>query len=313
MRDVFVHEQALCETDQVGPGTRIWAYAHLLEGATVGADCNLCDGVFVEGNAIVGDRVTIKCGVQLWDGVVLEDDVFVGPNATFTNDSFPRSRQWLDEHPRTVVRQGASIGANATILPGLEVGPGAMVGAGAVVTRNVPANAVVAGNPAQIRGYVGSNGVERAPTEAPPPEPGVMPLGVRGVHLRRFEGYSDLRGHLAVGEMPNDGIPFEPKRWFVVYDVPGREVRGEHAHRSCHQLLICVHGQVKVAVDDGESRAEVDLDDPTLGIYVPPLVWASQFGYEPGSVLLVLASDPYDPDDYIRDYQGFLEASRPAG
>lgn len=310
MEDVFVHEKALCESDQVGPGTRIWAFAHVLEGASVGAECNLCDGVFVEGGARVGDRVTIKSGVQLWDGVELEDDVFVGPNATFTNDPFPRSRQWLDEHPRTVVRAGASVGANATILPGIEIGPGAMVGAGAVVTRSVPANAVVAGNPARIRGYAGSDGGQGPERGAPPPQPGIAELGVRGVHLRRFEGFSDLRGHLAVGEMPSDGIPFTPRRWFLVHDVPGPEIRGEHAHRTCHQLLVCVHGSVRVAVDDGENRAEADLDDPTLGIYVPPLVWASQFRYGPEAALLVLASHPYDPGDYIRDYEEFLAAVR---
>src|ERR1700733_9742018 len=101
MHDVFVHERGLCETEEVGPGTRIWAFAHVLAGARLGADCNICDGVFVEGGVVVGDRVTVKCGVQLWQGVELEDDVFVGPNATFTNDRFPRSRQWLEEHPRT--------------------------------------------------------------------------------------------------------------------------------------------------------------------------------------------------------------------
>ncbi len=119
---VFVHARGICESENVGPGTRIWAFAHVLAGATLGADCNICDGVFVEDGVTVGDRVTIKSGVQLWDGVELEDDVFVGPNATFTNDPFPRSRQYLEEYPRTVVRAGASIGANATILPGLEIG-----------------------------------------------------------------------------------------------------------------------------------------------------------------------------------------------
>lgn len=308
MPDVFVHEQALCETDRVGAGTRIWAFAHVLEGAVVGADCNICDGVFIEGGAAVGDRVTVKCGVQLWDGVTLEDDVFVGPNATFTNDHFPRSREWIDEHPRTIVRRGASIGANATILPGVEIGPGAMVGAGAVVTRVVPANAVVAGNPARIQGYTGADRNRTASPAGTSLKPGTTPLGVRGVHLRRFEGFSDLRGKLAVGNLPGDGIPFAPKRWFVVHDVPSREVRGEHAHRSCHQFLVCVHGSVTVVADDGENRAEVELDDPTLGIYLPPLVWGSQFRYEPDSVLLVFASDHYDPDDYIRDYGEFLAA-----
>jgi UDP-2-acetamido-3-amino-2,3-dideoxy-glucuronate N-acetyltransferase len=311
MRDVFVHEKALCESEQVGSGTRIWAFAHVLDGARVGADCNICDGVFVEGGAAIGDRVTVKCGVQLWDGVELEDDVFVGPNATFTNDRFPRSREWLDEHPRTVVRRGASIGANATILPGIEIGTGAMVGAGSVVTRTVPPHAIVAGNPARIRGYAGSAGIKGQRVPAPAGQPGTTPLGIGRAHLRRFEGFADLRGSLAVGELPGDGIPFTPRRWFVVYDVPGREVRGEHAHRRCHQFLICVHGSVRVAIDDGEQRTEVDLEDPTLGLYVPPLVWASQYRYESDAALLVLASDPYDPDDYIRDYEEFLETVKP--
>ena len=304
MSEVFVHERGLCESEDVGSGTRIWAFAHVLEGARVGADCNICDGVFVEGGAVVGDRVTVKCGVQLWAGVELEDDVFVGPNATFTNDPLPRSRQWLEQHPRTVVRAGASIGANATILPGVEVGLGAMVGAGAVVTRSVPPHAVVVGSPARIKGYAESPTPE--PRAATPVRTDRSTLGVSGVHVQKFSEFVDLRGTLTAGELPSEGVPFSPRRWFLVYDVPGREVRGEHAHRACHQFLICVSGRVSVAVDDGAQRSEVLLDGPTMGIYVPPLVWASQYRYEDGAVLLVFASHPYDPDDYIREYDAFL-------
>lgn len=305
MAEFFVHPQGLCETDQVGSGTRIWAFAHVLDGARVGADCNICDGVFIEGGAVVGDRVTVKCGVQLWDGVELEDDVFVGPNATFTNDPMPRSRRWLEEYPCTVVRAGASIGANATILPGLEIGLGAMVGAGAVVTRSVPANAIVVGNPARIQGYVNSPSPEAEPG-AGASVVGKEDLKVEGVHLQRFAEFVDLRGSLTAGELPGDAVPFTPRRWFLVYDVPSREIRGEHAHRECHQFLVAVAGRVSVAVDDGTNRAEVTLDGPTTGIYVPPMVWASEYQYEQGAVLLVLASSPYDPDDYIRDYDEFL-------
>src|SRR5688572_18211227 len=128
-----IHPQAIVEPGaEVGEGTRIWAFAHLLPSARVGRDYNVCDGVFVENDVIVGDRVTIKSGVQLWDGVRLEDDVFIGPNVAFVNDRFPRSKQSPDQFGTTIIRRGASIGANATILDGVVVGPRAMVGAGAV-------------------------------------------------------------------------------------------------------------------------------------------------------------------------------------
>ena len=306
MSDVFIHEQALCESNAIGARTRIWAFAHVLAEARIGQDCNICDGVFVEGDVMVGDRVTVKCGVQLWNGVVLEDDVFVGPNATFTNDRFPRSRQWLKANEETVVRAGASIGANATILPGIEIGLGAMVGAGAVVTRSVPPHAVVTGNPARITGYAQTSTTEAPPTPPTAHEPGRTKLGVGAAHVQRFAEFSDLRGRLTAGEFPADAVPFTPQRWFLVYDVPSREIRGEHAHRVCHQFLLCVSGRVTVAVDDGQNRGEVLLDDPTLGIYIPPLVWGSQYRYDADAVLLVLASHPYDPDDYIREYDQFL-------
>ncbi len=131
----YVHEKAVVEPGaSVGPNTRVWAFAHILPGAVIGAECNICDHVFIENQVRIGDRVTIKCGVQVWDGITLEDDVFVGPNATLTNDRFPRSKHYLNIYPQTVVRQGASIGANATTLPGITIGRDAVVGAGAVVT-----------------------------------------------------------------------------------------------------------------------------------------------------------------------------------
>ena len=113
MTDYFVHPKALCESDSIGPGTRVWAFAHVLPGARIGSECNICDGVFIEGDTIVGDRTTIKCGVQLWNGVRLGNDVFVGPNATFTNDPFPRSRKYPEAFAETIIEDGASIGAKA--------------------------------------------------------------------------------------------------------------------------------------------------------------------------------------------------------
>ena len=168
MKGARIHPQAICETKHVGKGTRIWAFAHVLKGAVIGEDCNLCDGVFVENDVVVGDRVTVKCGVQLWDGVRLENDVFVGPNATFTNDPMPRSKQYPEKYAVTVVCAGASIGANATILPGIVIGELAMVGAGAVVTRAVPPRAIVVGNPARIKGYVPEGEAVRSVRRAAP-------------------------------------------------------------------------------------------------------------------------------------------------
>jgi len=155
MKNFFEHEKALVESNNIGARTRIWAFAHILPGARIGADCNICDGVFIENNVHLGDRVTIKCGVQLWDNIIVEDDVYIGPNATFTNDSFPRSNNPRWECQKTILHRGCSIGANATILCGLEIGEKAMIGAGAVVTKSVPPRAVVYGNPAKIQRYLG--------------------------------------------------------------------------------------------------------------------------------------------------------------
>ena len=144
----FKHSHSLVETEYIGNNTRIWAFVHILPGAKIGADCNICDHVFIENDVIIGDRVTIKSGVQLWDGVRIEDDVFIGPNATLTNDIFPRSKQKFTVL-ETRIKRGASIGANATILPGITIGENAMVGAGAVVTEDIPDNVLVVGNPAR--------------------------------------------------------------------------------------------------------------------------------------------------------------------
>ena len=304
----FVHELGCCESPHVGSGTRVWAYAHVLPGARIGSDCNICDHVFVENDVVVGDRVTVKCGVQLWDGLRIEDDVFIGPNATFTNDRFPRSKQYPEKFAQTVVERGASIGANATILPGVRVSRHAMVGAGAVVTRSVPPYAIVVGNPARIIGYVDgtSRSAGASPTVRTAAAPaGVVEIGVRGVTLHQMTQVDDMRGNLSAGEFPRD-IPFEVKRYFIVYGVPSVETRGEHAHRTCHQFLLCVHGSCAVVVDDGEHRQEILLDRPNLGLHLPPLVWGIQYKYSADAVLLVFASEHYNAAEYVRDYAEFV-------
>jgi len=144
-----IHKLADVATTEVGVGTRIWQFAVILPGAKIGAECNICAHVFIENDVVIGDRVTVKCGVQLWNGLRVGDDVFIGPNATFTNDKFPRSRKVPAKFLETIIENGASIGAGAVILPGLTMGAGCLVAAGSVVTKNVAPKSLVRGNPAK--------------------------------------------------------------------------------------------------------------------------------------------------------------------
>ena len=299
----FVHDKGLCESPHIGEGTRVWAFAHVLPGARIGADCNICDHVFVENDVVLGDRVTVKCGVQLWDGVRLADDVFVGPNVTFTNDMYPRSKVYPESFAQTVVGPGASLGANSTILPGVSIGRQAMVGAGAVVTRDVPAHAIVAGNPARIIGYVDAGPGEVVDRRGDPRK--VPSSRVPGAKLVQLTRADDLRGSLVAANFDQD-LPFVPQRFFTVVGVPSTDVRGAHAHRVCHQVLVCVQGSVSALVDDGQGRQEFVLDRPDIGLHMEPMIWGTQYRYSADAVLLVLASHPYDADDYIRDHDEFL-------
>ena len=312
MADYLVHPRAICESAKIGSGTQIRAFAHVFEGAVIGRDTKVCDHTLIEGGAVVGDRVTVESGVQLWNGVHLEDDVFIGPNVSFASDRSSRGHGDSGEPVSTRVCKRASVGANATILGGLVIGQNATVGAGAVVTRSVPPNAVVVGNPARIHGYADSLRNEereepgRTDRASAPELERVRPTRVPKVTLHRLPLSRDMRGSLVAGEL-HDEIPFEPKRYFLVFDVPSSEIRGEHALRRCHLFLTCVSGGCSLVVDDGERREEFRLDHPTLGIHLPPMVWSTQYLHSPDAILLVLASEHYDPDDYIRDYQEFLD------
>jgi len=205
---------------------------------------------------------------------------------------------------RAVVHRGASIGANATVLPGVTIGRDAMIGAGAVVTGNVPANAIVIGNPGAITGYVGGKqqgGIPAFEKVLPGRE---EDLPVRGARLLTLPRVNDLRGALVVAELEKL-IPFAVKRFFAVFDVPSRNVRGEHAHRRIWQLLVCVKGECTLLLDDGLHRVEVVLDSPTKAALMPPLIWGAQYKFSPDAVLLVFASEEYDAAGYIRDYEEF--------
>lgn len=306
MKQFEIHPSSDVKSQQIGSGTRVWQYCVIFPNAVIGRDCNICANVLIENDVLLGDRVTIKSGVQLWDGVRIADDVFVGPNATFANDLYPRSRQRPEKFLAITIERGASIGANATLLPGINIGANAMVGAGAVVTKHVPPNSVVAGNPAVIIGY--SNVLRKSQVAVEKfthiDEPQKEPLGVGGCVLYKLPLAADIRGSLSVAEVEKH-VPFEMRRCFWVFDVPSKEVRGEHAHKSLHQYLICVKGSISVVIDDGNVRREVVLNKPNLGLHIPPRVWGVQYKYTEDAVLLVLASDVYDSADYIRDYSEF--------
>jgi len=298
------HTNSLVETKNVGKDTRIWAFVHILPGAQIGADCNLCDHVFIENDVVIGNRVTIKSGVQVWDGTQIEDDVFIGPNATFTNDPFPRSKQYPETFSKTIIRKGASIGANATILPGITIGQSVMIGAGAVVTKDIPPNAIVVGNPARIVNYVDAIKEEK---ELHSLDSSLLLKGMKDfeVKLLEFPEISDIRGDLTFAEFPGL-VPFRTQRFFIIYNVPNKHVRGEHAHKELHELLICIKGNCSIVVDNVTNRYEITLNRPNIGLYIPPMIWATQYKFSSDAVLLVLASDIYKADDYIRDYDEYL-------
>lgn len=294
-----IHSLADVQSEAIGQRVNVWQFCVVLPNAIIGNDCNICSHCFIENDVVIGDRVTVKCGVQLWDGLRVEDDVFIGPNVTFTNDKYPKSKQQPVKFLQTKIKKGASIGAAATILPGVVIGENSMVAAGAVVTQDVPENAIVMGVPANITGYTNTSSH--------------LAEDLTSSSKKRFSGpvlYSlsevkDIRGNLVVGEYCKE-LPFEPKRIFMVHNVPSSKVRGAHAHKECRQFLIAAHGSVSVILDDGTKREEYILSESSLGVYIKPGVWGIQYKYSKNAVLLVLASHQYDSSDYIRDYNEFI-------
>ncbi len=309
--NVFYHPSADVQTEKVGEGTRVWQNAVVLAGAQLGRNCNLCANTFVENDVIVGDNVTLKCGVSLWDGLRIGNDVFVGPNAVFCNDMYPRSGVRDDRRQllKTVVCDGVSIGSGAVILPGVTIGTCAMVGAGAVVTKDVPPYATVVGNPARIVGYVGAEKVDGAFSGCAKTDSQLCKSEKTGARLYEIPHFGDMRGDLNVLEF-GKLLPFPVERIFYTYNVGSSQVRGEHAHKRCEQFLLAVKGSLKVIVDNGSVREEYDLNNPSVGLHLPAGCWGIQYKHSPDCVLLVLASMPYMSDDYIRDYNEFLKYKR---
>jgi carbonic anhydrase/acetyltransferase-like protein (isoleucine patch superfamily)/dTDP-4-dehydrorhamnose 3,5-epimerase-like enzyme len=276
------------------------------DGADVADDSQLGDFVVVYAGAVVGEGSVVEGFTQIWPGVQLDRNVRLSANVTLERGA--------EGAPSDIVLgAGCQVGAGAIIQRGVKIGVGAVVEAGAVVGQAVPPYAIVSGVPARITGYV-----ERKPASGPrqwhkqvqfPEAQQVVPVGVGGVTLHRTKLVRDPRGDLAVGEFPKD-IPFDVKRYFIVFNVASGKTRGEHAHHRCHQYLLCVKGSCAVVVDDGHDRVEVLLESPDMGVYLPPLTWGIQYKYSSDAVLLVFASHYYEAEDYIRDYDEFIEAVR---
>lgn len=255
----------------------------------------------IDPSAQIGGDCVVRSGAYIGAGVNLGAGVVVGANAVFVD------AESAAPGAGTQVKRLARIGANASIYAGVVIAERAEVRPGAVVTRSVPPNAIVEGNPANIVGYV--DAAREAHHVAPHASGGarqvVEATAVKGVTVHHFPIIPDLRGNLTVGEFDKQ-VPFLPKRYFMVFGVPSREIRGEHAHRLCHQFLICLRGSCAVVADDGVRKMEIELDAPNRGLYLPPMTWGIQYKYSPDALLLVFASDYYDAADYIRDYEDFI-------
>ncbi len=286
--------------------------AKIYDGATVESGSTLGDFVAVHPGGVVLSGATIEGGTHIWPGITIERDARLGPGVQFER----ADPSLVSASANVTVGTGCNVGAGAVIHSGVQVGVGARVSPAAVVAQNVPPYAIVSGSPARVTGYV-QNSVSAIPARewSPaidfPEQEASVPIGVGNVTLHRLRMVRDPRGDLSAGEFPRS-IPFLPKRYFLVFNVPSEKARGEHAHIQCHQFLICVKGGCSVVVDDGLRRCEVSLTSPDLGIHLPPLTWATQYKYSSDAVLLVFASDYYAADDYIRNYSDFVALVSPA-
>jgi UDP-2-acetamido-3-amino-2,3-dideoxy-glucuronate N-acetyltransferase len=306
----MAHNLEISDCKNVGAGTRIGALACIRSGASIGRDCVIGDSVFIDHEVDIGSGVTIGPEAQLQNGLILENDVIVGANAKLAVDLGSRS----GESVKTIVKRAASIGAGATIASGVLVGAGAVVGARSTVVASVPPGAVVAGDPAGVLGY---RDTERLPVSASRADSslqtgGSKSLRVHGCCLQRVASTTDPRGRLTVADLGED-LPFATKRVFIVHNVPDGQVRGGHSHRNCSQFLLAAQGSISAIIDDGRARDEILLDDPGVGLFLPPGIWSIQYRFTNCAVLVVFASRPYEPADYIRDYDEFRSTKSPIG
>lgn len=252
------------------------------EGASMGSDCN------VGPHSLVGNHVEVADSVQIGSRVML-NTAFASPSASIR------------------IEEGVVIGDGSVVVGPLSIGAFSIVKPGSIVTRSIPKFAVVEGNPAQVVDYVRPS-FFRGETVEPPHEVGAK-ITVAGCDIWRLPLIADLRGNLTHAEL-GQYLPFQPKRFFLVFDVPNEKIRGSHAHHELHELLICVKGSVIVTLDNGSESRQLLLNDPTVMLHLRPKTWTTQYSYSSDAVLMVLCSHPYEAEDYIRDYDTFLEVCR---
>jgi UDP-2-acetamido-3-amino-2,3-dideoxy-glucuronate N-acetyltransferase len=293
MSSVEINEVEIGPHCIIDPGTAIGSHT------SIGAHSVIEFGVSIGSGSTVGAGAHLGAGLQIGDAVNIEARVTFASNGNGAiGASSPSSR----------VNDGAIVGAGSVIYAGTVIHAKALVRPGSVVMRSVPPGAIVEGNPAAIVGYAdAAQGTGQLASPKPNQASNVTEASpVNGVTVHTFPVIRDLRGDLTAGEFGKH-IPFTPKRYFMVFGVPSKEVRGEHAHRECHQFLLCVRGSCAVVADDGTRRMEIVLDEPNRGIYLPPMTWGIQYKYSADALLLVFASHHYDSADYIRDYSEFIE------
>ena len=246
---------------------------------------------YLHPKATIGINVSMSPGAYISEAVTLGDNVFVGPNVVFVDSSFDQSKL-----ERTKVSKNTIIGGGSTIYPGVIIGENVIVKPGSVVTENIPSNVEVSGNPAKITSHLFQRSRNLKPLAS---------ANVDGIKEYSFTNIVDLRGNLTIAEF-DENLPFVPKRLFFISGVPSEKIRGEHAHKLCQQLLILALGSLSIAVEDGKNQQIINMNKVGQAIYIPSMVWASQYNFRSDALLLVLASDHYDESDYIRSYDDYL-------
>lgn len=311
IKNNLIHPTSIIEGAQIAADTRIAPWVIILPGTQIGKAGLIEPHCFIESNVTIGNGVKVMSGVYIGKNVKIAGDVTIGPNVSIAHASVLGISEFPQEPRETVIEAGVSIEPNVVLYSGIRVGANAQIKAGSVVTKSVPPGSIVDGSPAKISGYINNvvyqEGIYKSISGAINPSGSrVQKIGVGDAALHILKLVEDMRGNLSVGQFLDD-IPFIPKRYFLILNVPSTEARGEHAHKKCKQFLICIEGQCSVVVDDGNIRKEVLLNAPNKGLYIPEYIWGIQYKYSADAKLLVFASEYYEESDYIRDYTQFMD------